>query len=73
MGHFHSQSLPCLIVTSIVHGNHQQRTRSMSEFKNAKVIAIVNHKGGCGKTTTTVNLAAEFARQGNRVLVVDLD
>ena len=45
----------------------------MSEFKNAKVIAIVNHKGGCGKTTTTVNLAAEFARQGNRVLVVDLD
>lgn len=45
----------------------------MSEFKNAKVIAIVNHKGGCGKTTSTINLASEFARQGNRVLVVDLD
>lgn len=45
----------------------------MSEFKHAKVIAIANHKGGCAKTTTTINLASEFARQGNRVLVVDLD
>ncbi|QBY56123.1 ParA family protein [Cupriavidus oxalaticus] len=43
------------------------------ETKKAKVIAIVNHKGGCGKTTSTVNLASEFARQGNSVLVVDLD
>lgn len=45
----------------------------MSEFKETKVIAIVNHKGGCGKTTSTINLAGELARQGNRVLVVDLD
>ena len=45
----------------------------MMEFKRTKVICIINHKGGCGKTTTTVNLASEFARQGNRVLVVDLD
>jgi len=43
------------------------------QTKRAKVIAIVNHKGGCGKTTTTVNLASEFARQGNNVLVVDMD
>lgn len=41
--------------------------------KKAKVFAIVNHKGGCGKTTTTINLASEFARQGNSVLVVDMD
>jgi chromosome partitioning protein len=38
-----------------------------------RVIAIVNQKGGCGKTTTTVNLAGALAADGNRVLVVDMD
>jgi chromosome partitioning protein len=37
------------------------------------VIAIVNQKGGCGKTTTTVNLAGCLAADGHQVLVVDLD
>lgn len=41
--------------------------------KSARVIAIANHKGGCGKTATTVHLSAELAKLGMRVLVIDLD
>jgi len=37
------------------------------------VIAVANQKGGVGKTTSTVNLASYLARDGHKVLIVDLD
>ena len=42
-------------------------------MNHCKTIAIVNQKGGVGKTTSTVNLGVGLAQAGNRVLLVDDD
>lgn len=38
-----------------------------------KTITLANHKGGCAKTTTALNLSVALAAKGARVLAVDLD
>ena len=61
---------PIIPVSSCLCGGVRQRYWSIGPVR---IFTVINQKGGCGKTTSAINLASAFAKAGCRTLLVDLD
>jgi chromosome partitioning protein len=74
------KSIPAIALTNVLTNQVDTTIPSLktvslptSESRTMKTIAIYHNKGGVGKTTTTINLAAAMSRKGLKVLIIDLD
>lgn len=66
---FPASNFQPLIQSCIIKSNVRRENKTIM----AQIIAVTNQKGGVGKTTTTINVAYNLAKEGSRVLLVDLD
>lgn len=66
-----SKQAPIRLITSVAAQPSEQSPRFVTVSR--QIVAVTNQKGGCAKTTTTINLAACLAEKGYKILIVDLD